>query len=930
MNTKRRKTGARLGAMLLSLCLIVGLLPMTAFAQDTGTTIFGYEGSGNTWSMASVSAEDQSDYTALTSYDSFDWFYGLEMIGDTIYGVYSSYYNSSYDSELVILNPDLTIQETVGGWLNSSLDIEQIVDTTVQNGTLWGTYNTAEYEYSLEGGELVSIFKSGTSYLIPIDLTTGQPDTSRKVEVTGLPDREIIYAIACNESGQMYAIVADGGENGGFASLYTIDTTTFAANKVGDTGVTTNYVSSSTFAPDGTLYWAENNAGKLYTVNTDTGRVTAVPGGTIGGSGLSLNAMMIPSDTATTAYVNFVVNGEGTVTMNGQKVSGWQKVTPGDDLSLIFTPNTDRNVKGVVVDGEKMEFIDSYTLKNVSVWSAGTHTVEVTFGSRDISINADRWETPYLGTATLEYNPSFEATLYFTVSNGPSRNTAGVSNYQISIEKDGKTINKSDLVPGTYDIHVTRAEDEYWNVLDIVLKDDLIITKQTDLIQWSDLELTANPGDTLANIEKPAYLVSPLDGKQIPGTFYWVDDESTSVGKLGDRTGFKFRFVPDMPLSAELASLYDFSGMPENGFDGTETNPNYPFTAYVTVKEASDIPGDTTPIDLPVRVLEDEESGYVSRPDLTAAFTPDTVVTAGEFNEYQGLAIDYYNPMVDAQLSEGYDIQAEYTVSIPLTDYEGETLSGTLTIPLPQGYDGATARIKGGASASSYTATTVTFPLTLDVSGNTAEAFELLIEYKAQTGGSDQTGSDTTPQRPDRNGGGGSSSLYQDRELDFWEDVKSNLEDAEPGDTVKANARTYDRMPWSVMEALSEADGVTLHITWNGGEDIIIPSEAALSEQSRVYYPLSYLEEMTFEVEPEVPAADLDKINPETGGILTETPELAEKGIEQPLPGVYEPEEATASPAEETGTNGLLIASAVVALAAAGGGFWYWKRRTVR
>ena len=136
------------------------------------------------------------------------------------------------------------------------------------------------------------------------------------------------------------------------------------------------------------------------------------------------------------------------------------------------------------------------------------------------------------------------------------------------------------------------------------------------------------------------------------------------------------------------------------------------------------------PITLPVRVLEDEGSGYVSRPDLTAAFTPDTAVTVGEFNQWQGLAIDYYNPMVDAELSEGYDIQAGYTVSIPLTDYEGETLSGTLTIPLPQGYDGATARIKGGALASSYTAATASFPLTMDVSGGVAEKFELVIEYK--------------------------------------------------------------------------------------------------------------------------------------------------------------------------------------------------------
>lgn len=338
-----------------------------------------------------------------------------------------------------------------------------------------------------------------------------------------------------------------------------------------------------------------------------------------------------------------------------------------------------------------------------------------------------------MGEHSLQYHPSFEATLYFTVSNGPSRKTAeGVSNYEISIEKDGTTINKSDLVPGTYDIHVTRAEDQYWNALDIVLEDDVIITKQTNLIQWSDLELTANPGDTLADIEKPAYLVSPLDGKQIPGTFYWIDNESTSVGELGERTGFEFRFVPDIPLSAELAALYDFSNMPENGFDGTESN--YPFTAYVTVQEASEIPGSTDPINLPVRVPEEGDMDYSPAPELSATFTPDTAVTAGEFSERQGLAIDYRYPMEDTEnygpVSEGYDIQAEYTVSIPLTDYQGETLSGTLTIPLPQGYDGATARIKGGVSASSYTATTVTFPLTLDVSGNTAEAFELLIEYK--------------------------------------------------------------------------------------------------------------------------------------------------------------------------------------------------------
>ena len=150
--------------------------------------------------------------------------------------------------------------------------------------------------------------------------------------------------------------------------------------------------------------------------------------------------------------------------------------------------------------------------------------------------------------------------------------------------------------------------------------------------------------------------------------------------------------MPDLPLSAELAARYDFSAMPEDGFQGDEWNP---YTAYVTVKEASDIPSSTDPIDLPVRVLEEEDTDYSPARELSATFTPDTAVTVGEFNEYQGLAIDYYYPMIDAELSEGYDIQAGYTVSIPLENYQGETLSGTLTIPLPQGYDGASARILG-------------------------------------------------------------------------------------------------------------------------------------------------------------------------------------------------------------------------------------------
>ena len=199
---------------------------------------------------------------------------------------------------------------------------------------------------------------------------------------------------------------------------------------------------------------------------------------------------------------------------------------------------------------------------------------------------------------------------------------------------------------------------------------------------------------------------------------------------------------------------------------------------------------------------------------------------------------------------------------------------------------------------------------------------------------------------------GGSGSSYRDREYDFWMEVKEKIQDADPGDTIKANARSYDRMPWSVMEALREADGVTLHISWYGGEDIIIPSAAAPGRDSaRIYYPLSYLEDLDFTVVAE--PVDSEKLNPETGGVLeitapvadstgiaatqpeitaperglAETPELADQGIEKAIPGIYEPESV---PDDTQFAGGTLpwIAAAAILLAGGTGAFWFWKRKT--
>ena len=84
-------------------------------------------------------------------------------------------------------------------------------------------------------------------------------------------------------------------------------------------------------------------------------------------------------------------------------------------------------------------------------------------------------------------------------------------------------------------------------------------------------------------------------------------------------------------------------------FNSMHVTQIYAFTATKAASVSNSI-------SLPVWVLEEGDTDYSPAPELSATFTPDTAVTVGEFNEYQGLAIDYYNPMVDAQLSEGYDI----------------------------------------------------------------------------------------------------------------------------------------------------------------------------------------------------------------------------------------------------------------------------------
>ena len=94
------------------------------------------------------------------------------------------------------------------------------------------------------------------------------------------------------------------------------------------------------------------------------------------------------------------------------------------------------------------------------------------------------------------------------------------------------------------------------------------------------------------------------------------------------------------------------------------------------------------------------------------------------------------------------------------------------------------------------------------------------------------------------------SSAYRKGEYEFWMKVRAKIVSSNPGEVIEVNARDNDKMPNSVMQALAAKEDVTLRIRWNDGEEIVIPSAAALQEKMRMFYPLSYLAKFDFAQTP--------------------------------------------------------------------------------
>lgn len=106
-------------------------------------------------------------------------------------------------------------------------------------------------------------------------------------------------------------------------------------------------------------------------------------------------------------------------------------------------------------------------------------------------------------------------------------------------------------------------------------------------------------------------------------------------------------------------------------------------------------------------------------------------------------------------------------------------------------------------------------------------------------------------------------------------DVDGLIKNALAGDTVQADAKGFDKFPEQLMRALRGNPGVTLVIRWNEGEIIIPSGKAVEPEGLRVYYPLSYLQDLyaystaqdVLQLDSRAASPASSKINPETGGV---------------------------------------------------------------
>ncbi|GEM_PF-6752038 len=111
----------------------------------------------------------------------------------------------------------------------------------------------------------------------------------------------------------------------------------------------------------------------------------------------------------------------------------------------------------------------------------------------------------------------------------------------------------------------------------------------------------------------------------------------------------------------------------------------------------------------------------------------------------------------------------------------------------------------------------------------------------------------------------GESSDSTDYQYEFWKEVEDKINSAKHSDVISIDANNYDRLSYSVMDALGK-NYVTLVINWNGGNTITIPAgKAQINEANRISWSLAMLEQIYKKIEADT-SITKNPINPQTGG----------------------------------------------------------------
>ena len=208
---------------------------------------------------------------------------------------------------------------------------------------------------------------------------------------------------------------------------------------------------------------------------------------------------------------------------------------------------------------------------------------------------------------------------------------------------------------------------------------------------------------------------------------------------------------------------------------------------------------------------------------LTATITPDNATNQNVTWESSPSGIVTISPSADTKTATITAIGASgSTATITVTTEDGNktatctvivTNNGSGPVVPPQPSDPAPSQPEGGGSTGSYS--------------SSAPRQQSPVVHNVSN-----------------------SSAYRKGEYEFWMKVRTKIVSAGPGEVIEVNARDNDKMPNSVMQALAAKEDVTLRIRWNDGEEIVIPSAAALQEKMRMFYPLSYLAKFDFAQTP--------------------------------------------------------------------------------